>query len=280
MRRARPSRSRPNSRKSARALLAALRERRPIEEPVALVVAHPDDETLALGGSLHLFRRLLLIHVTDGAPLSLGDAAREGFTSPAAYAAARAAELDAALALVASGGPTRMTLGISDQLATAAIPDITVRLHQAFTAHHVRTVLTHCYEGGHPDHDAVASAVQRTGAEIFEFAGYHADRNGALQTGEFLTHPSHIAGYDPPLTTSPEATVIHLHGDDLVRKQAMLACFRTQREILRHFDPRFERFRRAPRYDFAQPPHPGRLLYEAWGWMSGQEWREQARCGA
>ncbi len=261
-------------------MLAALRERRPIEEPVALVVAHPDDETLALGGSLHLFRRLLLIHVTDGAPLSLGDASREGFTSPAAYAAARAVELDAALALVAGDGITRVTLGISDQLATAAIPDITDRLRQAFAAHHVRSVLTHCYEGGHPDHDAVASAVQRTGTEVFEFAGYHADRNGALQTGEFLTHPSHIAGYDPPLTTSPEATVIHLHGDDLVRKQSMLACFRTQQDILGHFDPRVERFRRAPRYDFAQPPHPGQLLYEAWGWMNGQEWREQAQCGA
>lgn len=266
-------------------MLAALLERRPIEEPVALVVAHPDDETLALGGSLHLFRHLLLIHVTDGAPLSLSDAAREGFTSPAAYAAARAAELDAALALVAGAGITRATFGISDQSATAAIPDITARLQQAFAAHDIRTVLTHCYEGGHPDHDAVAVAVQRTGAEIFEFAGYHADGAGELRTGKFLTHPSHIADYDPTLTTSPEATVIHLHGDDLVRKQAMLACFRTQREILGHFDPSIERFRRAPRYDFAQPPHPGRLLYEAWGWMSGQEWRhqvarEQAPCGA
>ena len=258
-------------------MLAALLERRPIEEPVALVVAHPDDETLALGGSLHLFRRLLLIHVTDGAPLSLGDAAREGFDGPAAYAAARSTELDAALALVPGGRIARMTLGISDQLATAAIPDITTRLHQVFAAHDVRTVLTHCYEGGHPDHDAVAAAVQRTGAEVFEFAGYHADRNGALRTGEFLTYPGHIAGYDPPLTTSPEATVIHLQSDDLARKQAMLACFRTQREILSHFDPSVERFRRAPRYDFAQPPHPGRLLYEAWGWMNGQAWREQVR---
>lgn len=258
-------------------MLAALLERRPIEEPVALVVAHPDDETLALGGSLHLFRRLLLIHVTDGAPLALGDAAREGFTSPAAYAAARAAELNAALALVPGDGITRATLGISDQLATAAIPDITARLHRALAAHDIRTVLTHCYEGGHPDHDAVAMAVQNTGTEVLEFAGYHADRDGALRTGEFLTHPSHIAGFNSTLTTSPEATVIHLHGDDLVRKQAMLACFRTQREILGHFDPSIERFRRAPPYDFAQPPHPGRLLYEAWGWMNGEAWRDQVR---
>ncbi|MDP9095970.1 MAG: PIG-L family deacetylase, partial [Pseudomonadota bacterium] len=148
--------------------LAALLERRPIDEPVALVVAHPDDETLALGGGLHLFRRLLLIHVTDGAPQFLDDAAREGFDSPADYAAARAAELHDALSLVpwAPGADvTRLELHIPDQAATAEIPEIAARLQQAFGAHGIGTAVTHCYEGGHPDHDAVAMAVHRSGVE-------------------------------------------------------------------------------------------------------------------
>lgn len=263
--------------------LAALLERRPIDEPVALVVAHPDDETLALGGSLHLFRRLLLIHVTDGAPQFLDDAAREGFDSPADYAAARAAELHDALSLVpwAPGADiTRLELHIPDQAATARSPEIAARLQQAFGAHGIRTAVTHCYEGGHPDHDAVAMAVHRSGVETIEFAGYHADTGGTMRTGEFLPDvyargPSGSSSADRP----PETTV-RLRGDDLMRKQAMIACFKTQRDILSRFDLGIERFRSAPAYDFSRPPHPGRLLYEQWGWMSGPAWREQVRCVA
>lgn len=266
-------------------MLAALLGRRPIDEPVALVVAHPDDETLALGGSLHLFRRLLLIHVTDGAPRLLDDAAREGFDSPASYAAARASELNAALTLVewAPGMDlVRHKLRIPDQAATAAVPEIAARLQQAFEAHDIETVLTHCYEGGHPDHDAIAMAVQLGGTETIEFAGYHADEAGVMRTGQFLTHHLTRRSADAPKMRerSPPETTVNLRGDDLARKQAMIACFRTQREILGRFDPRVERFRPAPAYDFSQPPHPGRLLYEQWGWMSGTAWREQARCGA
>ena len=282
-------------------MLAALLERRPIDEPVALVVAHPDDETLAAGGSLHLFRRLLLIHVTDGAPRGLGDAAREGFAGAAQYAAARARELDAALAL--SGGcQVRVMLGVPDQEATASVPAITARLRELFAAHGTRSVLTHCYEGGHPDHDAVAMAVHAAGAAVFEFAGYHADAFGKLETGVFLKpapaggrglgeggSTSDALGLAAPATLTPALSrpreketdaIVVLVGEELQRKRAMLACFHTQREILSRFDPAIERFRLAPAYDFAQPPHPGRLLYEEWGWMTGAAWRERVRCAA
>lgn len=245
-------------------MLAALLERRALDAPVALVVAHPDDETLAAGGSLSLFRRLLLVHVTDGAPWRLGDAAREGFDGPAGYAAARAAELDAALAL-SGAAPERTALGIADQEATDAVPAITACLRTLLAARDIRSVLTHAYEGGHPDHDAVALAVHGTGAAVFEFAGYHADESGAMRTGGFVDG-------DPGIQ-------VRLAGDELRRKRAMLGCFVTQRDILGRFDPSVERFRAAPAYDFTQPPHPGRLLYEAWGWMSGARWRERT-CAA
>lgn len=246
-------------------MLAALLDRRPVEEPVALVVAHPDDETLAAGGSLHLFRRLLLVHVTDGAPRTLGDAAREGFDSPAAYAAARAAELDAALSTTVC---ERAGLGIVDQEAIASVPAITAQLRDLLAARGIRSVLTHSYEGGHPDHDAVALAVHSLDADVFEFAGYHADADAQLTSNCFL----------PALP--PEEAVVVLDGPDLTRKRSMLACFHTQRDILSRFDPTVERFRRAPAYDFSKPPHPGRLLYEEWGWMTGAAWRERVRCGA
>ncbi len=102
------------------AILAALVRREPIHAPVAVVVAHPDDETIGAGASLHLLRNLLLIHVTDGAPRDLRDAQAAGFASCGAYAAARRAELQAALQIGAvrtvNGLPTT-DLPIADQSA-------------------------------------------------------------------------------------------------------------------------------------------------------------------
>ena len=243
-------------------MLAALAQRRPIEEPVAIVVAHPDDETIAAGGSLHLMRHLLLVHVTDGAPRRLGDAAREGFATPAEYAASRAQELDAALAL-SGASPIRKGLDVADQEATDCISEIAARLRTLFRAHDVRHVMTHAYEGGHPDHDAIALAVRLVADDIYEFAGYHAASGGGILTGKFLEGTGEIA--------------VELPDADLARKRAMLDCFRTQKELLANFDPATERFRPAPTYDFTAPPHPGQLLYEEWGWMTGADWRRRAR---
>ena len=244
------------------ALLRCLRDRTPMDHPAALVVAHPDDETIAAGGSLHLLPRLLLVHVTDGAPRDGQDAASHGFPNPDAYAAAREAELAAALAL-AGTNPDRAALGIADQDASLHIPAIAARLAQLFCQHGVRHVLTHAYEGGHPDHDAVALAVHlaaRNGPAVLEFAGYHAAPDGSLRTGRFLP--------------GPPGHGIGLSGADAERKAAMLRCFHTQATILGHFSKDREAFRPAPDYDFTVPPHPGLLNYEHWGWtMTGERWR-------
>jgi LmbE family N-acetylglucosaminyl deacetylase len=79
--------------------------------------------------------------------------------------------------------------------------------------------------------------------------------------------------------TSEEEVVLPLSPAEAERKRRMIAAFATQQKTLRPFlslPP--ERFRPAPAYRFAEPPHPGPLQYEVWGFpMDGGTWRGHAR---
>ena len=249
-----------------RHVLHSLATRQPVQTRMALIVAHPDDETIAAGASLRLMPGLLLVHVTDGAPRRLDDARRLGFGNAAAYAAARAAEVDAALA-VAGVSPLRVSLGIADQDAAPAMHGVADMLHRLLAQHGTELVLTHAYEGGHPDHDATAfashNAAARLGLPVLEFPSYHAAPEGGTVMHRFLPGPAE--------------TLVRLDPVEAERKQAMFDCFQTQRDVLAGFDTVLERFRDAPEYDFAQPPHAGRLNYENWGWeLTGERWRQLA----
>src|SRR2546430_1911633 len=96
--------------------LLAEPDRRAIDDlSVAIVVAHPDDETIGIGAQLPRLPQGLVVAVTDGAPRDGADARAHGFSSWQDYAAARAAELEAALAEAGMGAGRIMRLGIPDK---------------------------------------------------------------------------------------------------------------------------------------------------------------------
>jgi LmbE family N-acetylglucosaminyl deacetylase len=248
-----------------------LAARQRVTERILIVAAHPDDETIGLGAQLCRFDDALLVHITDGAPRDGRDAAAYGFTSLADYAAARRRELTAALEAGGAAHLRTLCLGIVDQQAMRHLVSLTEHLRDLLEQQNPQAVITHAYEGGHPDHDAAAFAVHaacRLATErpaILDMALYHR-RDGRLVSGEFL----------PAAAQDRDATIV-LSEDDRQRKQRMIDCFVTQRWLLVQLDTGVERFRIAPDYDFAASPHPGELHYETLGWgITGFEWRRYA----
>jgi LmbE family N-acetylglucosaminyl deacetylase len=243
-----------------------------------VVVAHPDDETLGIGGQLTRMPAVTIVHVTDGAPRDLRDARRLGFATVQDYAAARRRELEAAMALAGIGPGALVGLGVPDQGAARELSRIARRLAALFVEREIETIFTHAYEGGHPDHDATAFAtraaadlvLRRAGARIvlIEMPYYRAAPDGWV-VQQFVSDPNH-----PEL-----ALALDERQRDLKRR--MLAAHASQADMLGRFPVEVERFRPAPHHEFNRLPPGDGLLYERHDWgLSGAQWldlAEQAR---
>jgi LmbE family N-acetylglucosaminyl deacetylase len=238
-------------------------------------VAHPDDETLALGPLLPSLARAVFVYATDGAPRDPADARAAGFADRATYAAARRAELEQMFRLAGIHPRQARYCGLTDREAVHALVWLARSLERVLAETRAELVLTHPYEGGHPDHDATAfaahAACRRLAEEhhaapaLVEAPGYHW-RDGRMLRGEFL--PGAAAG----------GTTRRLEPSERALKQRLLACFPSQESTLRPFPVDRLSFRPAPAYDFTRPPHAGPLLYERFGWgMTGRRWRRHAR---
>ncbi|WP_437631723.1 PIG-L deacetylase family protein [Sorangium sp. So ce854] len=240
-----------------------------------VVLAHPDDETLGLGARIDRLDPIEVIHVTDGAPrdsrfmpAELAGVGRERYT------AIRREEVTRALAVAHVPASRLRCLGAVDQEAIEEAPSLARKLLDVFARTRPEVVITHPYEGGHPDHDATALAVHSaamlahwngvTSPLLFEAASYNAAR-GHLVTGEFIAYPG-----------VPEIA-LRLSDEETAQKRAMLDCFTSQLATIALFGAEVERFRPAPTYDFRRPPHDGTLHYERLGFpIDGACWRKLA----
>lgn len=241
-----------------------------------LVFAHPDDEVVALGARLGRFKRACFVHVTDGAPRNQRDSQAHGFRELDDYRQAREQELGAALAMAGLWEAPRKRLMIPDQEAALRLAWLTKQIGAIFAGQRPEVVVTHPYEGGHPDHDACAFAT-RHAANLWRAQGeaapvlveavfYHATLEG-VEAGSFAEGAEQTERVEYALTA-----------EERRRKRALLDCFVTQRETVSGFPMEYERFRIAPQYDFGRPPNEGRVLYDRYPWgMTSERFCHLAR---
>lgn len=237
---------------------------------ILVLAAHPDDETIGASVLLSRCPQSLVAFLTDGAPRDtrLWSAGVNGSRDD--YAETRKQETIQALAYAGVSRQSVFWLGGVDQEAADEIGDLAERLSKLIVDLRPQIVVTHAYEGGHPDHDAAALVAKlatsslETTPWLVEMTSYHAV-NGQCVTGEFLKS-------DPMLEACLE-----LSNADRDRKRQMMNAYSSQRLVLENFPIDRERLRLAPEYNFSEPPHSGKLWYECMGWpMTGAHWRELA----
>lgn len=237
-----------------------------------VLAAHPDDETIGASALLSRFPQSTVVFLTDGAPQDtrLWSSGFRG--SREEYAEIRRQEAIRALGYAGISEQRIFCLGGIDQEAAFEISLMAERFAKLLTELRPGLIVTHAYEGGHPDHDS-AAVVARIAISMFangrrphllEMTSYHA-RDESYVTGEFLNDGS-----------TPEIS-FHLSQEDQEQKRRMMDAYVSQRQVLAAFSVDRERLRMAPEYDFSQPPHPGKLWYECRGrTITGTEWRELA----
>ena len=185
---------------------------------------YPDDETIGASVPLVSLSDSWVLFLTDGAPKNPALRSSHREISREAYAQMRSIECRNALACAGVSTDRTVSFNCVDQEAIYNISELVDRLVSLLKELRPKVIVTHPYEGGHPDHDAAAliSSIAldvssgkagrlQNAPLLVEMSSYHAV-NQRLRVGEFL--------YD-----SSPVRVLELTEEESERKRSMLPSY-------------------------------------------------------
>jgi LmbE family N-acetylglucosaminyl deacetylase len=241
---------------------------------ILLLVPHPDDEVvgcaIALRRAATQRARIFALYLTTGvpAPEILWPWQRRRHAALVARRRAEAMAAAARLAITPVGFQPWPTRTLKAHLGEAE-----ALIERAVAEHAIDTIWVPAWEGAHQDHD-VAN---------FLAAGFA----GRLPVREFAEY--NLAGGRPRSQRFPAENgseeIIALGPAERRLKRELLALYRSERGNLRHVGTEIESLRPLDRYDYARPPHAGRLFYQRFQWVPFRHPRidfdrPEAVCGA
>ncbi|HSS22356.1 MAG TPA: PIG-L family deacetylase [Pyrinomonadaceae bacterium] len=235
----------------------------------AVIVAHPADEIVGAGCLISKLVDVSILHVTDGVAVENAERAK------------RTQEVDALrqqclMALAVANVPKDriIDLWVPDHRAANQLADLTKRITTFLQQTGADIVLTHPYEGGHPDHDATSFASHAAVRLMIE-SGLRPPVIFELGLYPSNDEQNKITGFLPG--SNGEVTTLVLDDRSRELKQRMVACLNGHGKHLNGAAIDSERFRRPPKYDFSVPPRKGKLHYENFDWaISAREWQALA----
>ncbi len=157
----------------------------------------------------------------------------------------------AELGLAVAGRATRAARSLWREL-----PDAERELRAAIAAFAVDQLWVPAFEGGNPDHDganAIASRLAAEGLSVLEFAEYNLA--GARTNSHRFPQPNGTE------------TVLQLTPAEQAAKRRALALYASEARNLGYVGVEREVLRPLATYDYAQPPHDGKLWYARFQWV-------------
>lgn len=214
------------------------------------MVAHPDDESVGAGVLLQRMREPIVLFCTDGGPRDAYFWKAHG--SRENYVRVRRHEAESAVQI--AGIQRVIFLGFCDQELYRNLHPAIEELEHIVRELRPNAILTHAYEGGHPDHDCCSFLSfllgRRHHLPVWEMPLYHRDQTGP-RAQEFVC-------------SNGRSVSVRIKDPEIRIKRQMVAAHASQ--SLASFDLTVERFRPQAAYQFRQPPQAKIINYEAWQW--------------
>jgi LmbE family N-acetylglucosaminyl deacetylase len=223
---------------------------------ILVLVAHPDDEVVACAASIAQARAqgaaVLSLYLTNGclAQDVLWPWQRKHYDGFVATRRAEAEQAATALGLLPVGWAARPARALWREL-----PQVFAEVQAALTQYRPDQIWVPAYEGGNPDHDALnaVGSKLKTRLSVLEFAEYNFF-GGKPQSQAFV---------------SPDDTVhvTHLTPDERAAKLAAMKIYASEAGNLSAIGVERESCRPLASYNYAQPPHQGKLWYTRFAWV-------------
>jgi LmbE family N-acetylglucosaminyl deacetylase len=224
---------------------------------ILFLCPHPDDEVVACWAALGRAKAagatvavLFLTHgCVDAATMWPWDRSR--YAAVVARRRAEAEQVAAGLGVAIAGFSERAARHLWRELAEAER-----EVRAALAAFAVDQIWVPAFEGGNPDHDganAIASRLAAEGMRVLEFAEYNL-AGGRINANRFLQPNGTEQTFE--LTEAEQAA-----------KRRAVAGYASERRNLADVRIRQEVCRPIAAYDYARPPHEGKLWYARFQWV-------------